>query len=277
MLRHLGKAIDARAEKLVAHLPGALKGDAEDAHDARVASRRLAEVLPLLNGRRADRLQADVRVVRQTLGEQRELAVTLALLTEEAARWRWHPALVARVARHIEATRAKVDARARKRARSIDLARLRRRLTRVAGQAAEEAYPELMARLRARRTSRARALARAVAAAGSLYDVDRLHVVRIQTKKMRYILEAQVECAGRGPSAQIGALKELQAELGRLHDLQVLEGTVREVESRLVSGRGRVARGLGAMATDLETECRRLHALVLTAIRDVGRASARRA
>ena len=272
MLRHLGTAIEARADKLIAHLPGALGGDVEDAHDARVASRRLGEVLPLLRGRQSERLQADVRQVRQALGAQRELDVTRALLAEEARRWCWPAPLVARVARHLAAARSRVAADADRQARAIDVSRLRRRLARVADEATAESYPLLMARLRKRRAARERALARAVARAGAIYDVDRLHEVRIRTKKLRYILEAQVECTGRGPTARIRALKLLQAELGRLHDLQVLELTVRDVEANCAGGLGRVTRGLGKIGVDVETECRLLHALVLTAMKQVGAA-----
>ena len=275
MLQHLGKAIEERTRALVTRLPGALAGDVEDAHRARVAARRLAEVLPLLRGRRAERLRADVRQVRQALGARRELAVTLDLLAEEAGRWRWPASLVVRVSRHLEAARPKIEADTRKAARSIDIERLRGRLDRVSRLAAAESYPQLMKRLRVRRDARERALTRAVANAGSIYDADRLHRVRIATKKLRYVLEAQVACADRGPAARIRRLKTLQEELGRLHDLQVLETVVREVEERFVSGRGVVARGLARIGTDLETECRRLHALALTAMRRVGGASSR--
>lgn len=277
MLRHLGRAIGARAETLIAHLPGALAGDADDAHRTRVASRRLAEVLPLLRGRRAERLRADVRCVRQVLGARRELVVTLALLEDESERWHWPASLVARVRRYLEDGRTAIEEATRKQAKAIEIPRLGRRLERVAHQAAAESYPQLMIRLRRRRAVRERALARAVAAAGSLYDVERLHTVRICTKKLRYVLEAQTECAGREPSRRIRALKALQEELGRLHDLQVLESVVRDLEGRFVSGRGGIARGLSRIGTDVETECRRLHALVLTAMRHVGGAPARRA
>jgi len=252
---------------LMSHVPGALRGDVDDAHRTRVAARRLAEVLPLLRGRKAERLHADVRQLRQVLGARRELAVALALLDEEAGRWHWAAPLVGRIRRHLEESRASIEAATEEAARAVDVPRLGRRLTRAAELAAAEPYPELIARLRRRRASRELALVRAVAAAGALYDVERLHQIRIATKKLRYVLEAQIECAGRGPVARIRALKVLQAELGRLHDLQVLERAVRDVEGRFVSGRGRVARGLARVGADLETECRRLHALVLTAIR----------
>jgi triphosphatase len=275
MLRHLGKAIEERARALVGRLPGALAGDVDDAHRSRVAARRLAEVLPLLRGRRAERLRADVRHVRQALGARRELAVTLGLLADEARRWRWPASLVARVRRHLEATRPAIEADARRAARLIDIERLKRRLARVSAQAEAESYPALMTRLHRRRDARERALARAIASAGAIYDAERLHRVRIATKKLRYTLEAQMACAGRGPAARVRALKTLQDELGRLHDLQVLEIVVREVEGRFVSGRGVVSRGLARIGTDLETECRRLHALVLTGMRRVGGAASR--
>ena len=276
MLRHLGQTIEARARVLVAHLPGALAGDSDDAHRTRVAARRLGELLPVLRGRRAERLRADVRHVRQALGARRELSVTLALLAEEAGRWDWPAPLVARVARYLEAARPEIEAESRKQARLINIPRLKRRLERVSRQAQAESYPELVARLHLRREAREQALARAVFAAGGIYDADRLHAVRIAAKKLRYALEAQVACVGRGPANRIRALKALQDELGRLHDLQVLEAVLRNVESRLVSGRGGVARGLERMGTDLETECRRLHALALTAMRTVGSAVSRR-
>ena len=264
MLRHLGAAIEARGEKLIAHLPAALEGDVEGAHASRVAARRLAEVLPLLRSRKAERLRADVRQVRQALGARRELAVTRALLVEEAARWRWPAVLVAHVTRHLDARQPAINEAAEASAQVIDIPRLHRRLTRIARQAGAEDYPLLMARLRRRRVARERALARALKAAGTMYEVERLHDVRIAAKKLRYVLEAQVECAGRGAVARIHALKILQDDLGRLHDLQVLEAVVREVEGRFVSGRGRVGRGLARIGTDLETECRRLHAHALS-------------
>lgn len=266
MLRHLGTAIAARADALVRHLPGAIAGDVEDAHRTRVASRRLGEVLPLLNGRKAERARTDVRSVRQMLGARRELAVTEALLADEAQRWHWPAPLVSRVARALADTRPAIEAVVAAEVRRLDIPRLRRRLARIMAQAAKESYPQITARLRARRLARERSLARAVKRAGRLYDVERLHDVRICTKKLRYVIEAQMECTGRGPRRRLKQLKRLQEELGRLHDLQVLEAAVRRVEERFVAGRGRVARGLRRMGDDLEGDCRRLHAQVLAAL-----------
>jgi CHAD domain-containing protein len=266
MLHHLGTAIAARADALIRHLPGAIAGDAEDAHRTRVASRRLGEVLPLLEGRKAERARTDVREVRQMLGARRELVVTEALLTEEALRWHWPAPLVARVARALAATRPAIEAAVAEQVRRLDIDRLRRRLARMAAQAVDESDADITARLRARRVARERSLARAITRAGRLYDVERLHDVRICTKKLRYVLEAQVECTGRGPRQRLKHLKRLQEELGRLHDLQVLEAAVRRVEEGFVAGRGRVARGLRRMGDDLEGDCRRLHAQVLTLV-----------
>jgi CHAD domain-containing protein len=267
MLRHLTRVIEARAAVLTGQWPAALRGDVEAAHRVRVAARRLGEVLPLFEGRRAERVRADVRHVRQALGARREWDVTMALLRAEAARWSWAPALVARVDRALTAQRPDIDAEAARVVRSIDIARVRRRLARVAAEAHEAAYPDVLARLRQRRSARERALARAVAHAGALYDVERLHAVRIAVKKLRYVLEAQRECTGRGPRARVKQLKALQAALGRLHDLQVLEAVLRAVEESLVAGRGSVARGVAAMGQDIETECRRLHAHILHSLK----------
>jgi CHAD domain-containing protein len=66
---------------------------------------------------------------------------------------------------------------------------------------------------------------------------------------------------------RVKQLKALQAALGRLHDLQVLEAVLRAVEESLVAGRGSVARGVAEMGRDIETECRRLHAQILQSLK----------
>jgi len=274
MPRELLEAIAARAEALLEYLPGALDGRTRHVHRARVAARRMAEVLPLV-GPTGERLARQVRDVRRVLGAERELDVTIDLLTEEAARHDWSEPLVERVHRHLGEVAKKRRAEWRAHRDKVDPAKLRRGIRAVASAAANVSEAHVIARLLMRRVTREASLARAVAAVGALYDVERLHRVRIEVKKLRYVLEVTSELSARRSKARIETLTTLQEQLGRLHDLQVLQGQIRDVESRQVPGRGRIARDLARMADDVEADCRALHAAVLPEIRPARRRGAK--
>ncbi len=81
-----------RLVSLLKAMPAAQAGDELSVHQARVASRRLRQALPLL-GMRADAQALDradkrVRRITRALGPVRELDVTLLLLAELAAEGR---------------------------------------------------------------------------------------------------------------------------------------------------------------------------------------------
>jgi CHAD domain-containing protein len=64
-------------------------------------------------------------------------------------------------------------------------------------------------------------LLQSLAEIGSRYDPDGLHRVRIESRKLRYLLELGDELRGAdsdGPKL----LKEIQGQLGRIHDNYVL-------------------------------------------------------
>ena len=72
--------------------------------------------------------------------------------------------------------------------------------------------------------------------------------------------EFAISVASGVPSAApyVRALKRTQETLGRLHDLQVLQGHVAAVQAAPL-GRAVPHEGLGAIAGRIEEECRRLH------------------
>src|SRR5688500_15860173 len=76
----------SRLVSLLKAMPAAQAGDQISVHEARVASRRLREALPVLGARADERAlgRCDKRVRRLTraLGPVRELDVTLLLLAE---------------------------------------------------------------------------------------------------------------------------------------------------------------------------------------------------
>ena len=75
--------IRQRLAALARTLPAAQKGDVASLHQARVATRRLREALPVVtSGNRQRKLDRKVRRLTRTLGPVRELDVALLILDE---------------------------------------------------------------------------------------------------------------------------------------------------------------------------------------------------
>ncbi|MCU1385973.1 MAG: hypothetical protein JWL71_4670, partial [Acidobacteria bacterium] len=112
----------------------------------------------------------------------------------------------------------------------------------------------------ARVAGRASRLSAAIADAGALYLPERLHGVRIAVKKLRYAVELSAEAAGEPSAADLRRLKRAQDLLGRMHDMQILIGEVRQTQASLAPPSVTVWRDLDTMIGGLEDDCRRLHA-----------------
>src|SRR3954469_7872773 len=76
--------IRQRVTALGRALPGAKGGDTRSVHQARVATRRLREALPLLGGSKGEKLSRAARKLTRALGPVRELDVALMILEELA-------------------------------------------------------------------------------------------------------------------------------------------------------------------------------------------------
>jgi CHAD domain-containing protein len=126
------------------------------------------------------------------------------------------------------------------------------------------AAPDLSraSRLARRIERRSAAVEAATEAAGSLYAPDRLHGVRIATKKLRYALELAQELAPVRTLGSIRRLKRMQDLLGHMHDLEVLAGYTRLLDLQ-ASRRGRLHARIGALLDTIDKEIRLLHAAYL--------------
>jgi CHAD domain-containing protein len=98
-----------------------------------------------------------------------------------------------------------------------------------------------------------------------MYAPERLHQVRIAAKKLRYGLEIASGVGVRAAAARVRRLKQLQDLLGRMHDLQVLQGHVASVHAEFAPGSGVSHQGLDALSQHIEGECRHLHGRYLAA------------
>jgi CHAD domain-containing protein len=274
-------------------LSGVEAGDDRAIHKARVASRRLRELIPILqlDPRTARKLGRRLRKVTRRLGKIRELDVLLLLTDELHVSRPTHRDALRRVRDRIARERTDERRLLPERVPIDSLWRLARRLDRVADELRERESadrperrgPERARPMRwaidARIAHRAARLARAVDAAGAVYLPERLHDVRIAVKKLRYALElrpadrdapplarqdvrATAGKAARTESrrAALSVLKRAQTLLGRMHDLQILTDQVRGAQASLAPPTLNVWRGMDALVLALDEACRRLHA-----------------
>ena len=251
-----------RARELERHLPAAISGDDTGVHQARVASRRLREGLPVLasgskRGRKAER---KVRKVTAALGTVREMDVTVQVLDELARRPKIPRDALEDVRGHVLAERERRREAMLERLRDLNTDKLTRRLEAVAIDLTIVSAPqEWRDALSTRIDRRAKRFASAIHQAGQIYAPDRLHLVRIATKKLRYVLELAADARVPGTRPLVATLKKAQETLGRLNDLHVIQGHVAAVQMNPPSRRGATERGLDAISRVLEEECRHLH------------------
>jgi CHAD domain-containing protein len=257
-----------RLRALLEALPAATAGDVTSVHRARVASRRLREVLPVIaeaaGSRDLGRASKAVRRITRALGPIRELDVALGHLQDLGPRSGASPRTLAHVRRHLIAERQ------RRRRAMLDVitpraaARLRERIG--PGDHPKPASAEHVAEIdtaRRRAGRRAVRMRIAIGCAGGLYAPERLHGVRVAAKKLRYALEVDRELTRSRALARINRLKRLQDALGRIHDFEILLEHTRTVQAGLVGVDRRSASELDGLTRLLETECRDGHAAFL--------------
>jgi CHAD domain-containing protein len=267
--RHaLARTLSRRTEALAGPLHDALKGDVEAVHDARVATRRLREVVPIVTvgheDKKSARLQRRLRKLTRALGPVRELDVALQLFDDREGRKR-SPG-VAALRTHLRGERDKAFERLQ---RAFDQPRAERLLGRLAKlderlregpETASDAELERARRaLAGSAVERARQLGDAIAAAGAIFMVDRVHEVRIAAKRLRYALELAGELRLVPTGALVNRLRRVQEVLGDLHDLDVLRTHANLVRAELAADSSAAAE-LERQSEALAGDARQLHA-----------------
>ena len=242
--------------------PAFLAGETEALHKARVASRRIREALPVVgvqaHAAKVKKLRRKLRDLTRYLGPIRELDVELGMIEKRLADAGSRSALTL-VRREVAARRQALRQKLKEEKPVAHLRKLLRKLEKVAkpkdGHAGDDAWRAMLAATLLRRAKRLKA---ALDDAGPLYAPERIHGVRIATKKLRYALEIAAETGQAGAKAQLNALKLEQERLGRLHDLQALQKDVQRAQGS--SRVGSALSDLTVYADVLERECRGLHA-----------------
>jgi CHAD domain-containing protein len=255
--------IRQRLAALSRTLPGARKGDVHAVHQARVATRRIREALPLVTrGRIGKSLKKSVRKLTRALGPVRELDVALLNLDQLRSAGDVSESAIARLRQLITEERQRLGAEMVRLISHYNLPKFQKKAVDAAARGAEASgtlAPRRIAAAHSRAARRAEGLRAAIDSAAGIYLPDRLHQVRIAVKKLRYALEIARDLSGSRATARIRTLKRVQDLLGRMHDLEMLIARTRAIQSGAGAPNLNLSADLDRLVRRLENECRRLH------------------
>ena len=229
--------IRQRLGALTRTLPSARAGDVSAIHQARVATRRLREALPLVaRGSSGRKLARVVRRLTRSLGPVRELDVALLTLQELSGQRDVPRSGVTALQQTIRQERSRMHQDMRRTIDRCRLDKLSEKLLTAArkhdalGPRPRATDPKQLSAARGRTARRAERLAASIENAAAIYLPDRLHEVRIAVKKLRYAMEIVRELSGSRATVRIMTLKRAQDLLGRIHDLEVLIARTRAIQ-----------------------------------------------
>lgn len=220
---------------LEGHLAGIFNGEADSIHDARVATRRLREILAVVDADVSPAVEVEVKRVGRLLGRVRDLDVETDLLIALERRLPAAGAVTGVARAQILRLRSRQLRKAIKVLEGLDLVRLDRGIVprhpwrqRLAPSSA------WMLTLRAHTAGRVRDVRTAITHATGVYFPRRSHDTRIALKKLRYALALAAASGGWRSPQMLKDLREVQDVLGQIHDaetlLQSLDGLVADTD-----------------------------------------------
>lgn len=251
-----------RADQLFEHMAGVRDGVADSIHEARVACRRLRELLPLLGddeqSRNAERVAHDAG---RELGRVRDLDVIVELLAQYEDLLTSSVVALALARRTVAEQRREGRRTLIKALERLDLSAIaayrsakegRRFTLPLRGRSDDEAG--WLGRLRERIAVRAGAVQEAVEHASGVYFPHRLHGARVAVKKLRYAMEIADATRVWAVPRLLTDLRKVQTTLGDIHDRQVLADRLSSL-----AGDGAPAPELDAVRGAIEVDIARLH------------------
>ena len=264
--RTLTSLLDQQTSILRTQLDGVYDGAIDSVHDARVATRRIRELLtlvPIVPGRDGEEdLAAGFKAIGRALGKVRDIDVQIALINDlETRAPQTAPPLV--VVRHDhERERLAKMRRLIKTLERLDLDVLLHVVTDGHPSGLRSRLPSAGRRQQLNRllAERAHNAIDAISHATGIYFPKRAHRARIAIKQVRYAAEIAEATGHSDMRAAIKALKKGQEILGDLHDRQVLGDTL-----AAYTGQDGVEPEPAKLTRQvLESEVLHLHALYLT-------------
>jgi CHAD domain-containing protein len=228
----LASLLDQQASVLRTQLDGVYDGGVDAVHDARVATRRIRELLalvPVVPGRDGeDEAARGYKKIGRALGKVRDIDVQLALIQNlEGHAPQTAPSLVL-VRQNHEGERLAKTRRLIKMLERLDVDRLLRAVTDghrtgLRRRLSSNGWREQLKRLVVERAHNA---VDAIAHATGVYFPRRAHGARIAIKQVRYATEIADATGLTAVQAAIKTLRKGQEILGDLHDRQALADTL---------------------------------------------------
>jgi CHAD domain-containing protein len=210
------------------HWNGVRDGDSESIHEARIATRRARAALTIVDGKETERLELCRRLGRM-LGKVRELDITQEVFARLLMRLPPASCAIAAARRTVEGDQQQAR---RRFAKALDHLELQPLLT-LWGRPSILAisfWNDWRRRIVTETLARQQALCDAVKRAPAVYMPNRVHRVRIATKKLRYTLEVTEATGIRVDADVMRDLRKIQDLLGRVHDIDVARRVVQRLD-----------------------------------------------
>jgi CHAD domain-containing protein len=232
---------------------GVRDGDSESIHQARIATRRARAALKMIDGKETERLELCRRLGRM-LGKVRELDITQEVF--QGLSMRVPPASYAIAAARRTVERDQRQAR-RRFAKALDHLELRPLLALRDRPSITVVsfWNDWRRRIVSETLARQHALCHAIERAPAVYMPNRIHRVRIATKKLRYTLEVANATGIRVDQDVMRDLRKIQDLLGRVHDIDVARRVVQQLD-----GTGKpIADEMALLDAVMAADCAALH------------------
>jgi CHAD domain-containing protein len=252
---HIDRAISKNLAVLLSTISGIRNAESEAIHSARVATRRLRAVLPLAwaeSPKTSWRESAEIiREFGRDLGRVREVEVVLEQLSGVEARIPTAAPALALVRQELARQQMRQHRRLVKDVEKLPLDQLHPKSLVPASRFT------VLADRRWRSVERAIAdhadrLREAIDHASGVYFPKRAHRARVETKKLRYLLELMAHAAAA--KSAVKRLKRMQDVLGDLHDQQMLVETLGSQDAIRQSERDAMTASLDARCQELFTQ-----------------------
>ena len=228
-MTRLDRTISDNLAILLSTVPRVRDGESDAIHNARVATRRLRAALPLAwaeSPKTAWRDGAEaVRHLGRDLGRVREVDVALERLPALESRIPPFAASIAVIRQELTGRQAKQHRRLVKSLDELPIDTLEPDRLVPRSRVSLREDPRWRAVERAL-VEHAQRLHQSIHHASGVYFPNRIHRVRVETKKLRYVLELMTH--SDAARSAIKRLKRIQRVLGDVHDQQLLLETVRD-------------------------------------------------
>ena len=251
---------------LESHLSAVRDGDPEGVHQARVATRRIRELLPLTAEGRgsdtADELADEFRSVGRSLGDVRDADVQIALLRSLETHIPGAAPTLVLLRQRQERRRLALIRGLIKAFERMDIDRLLESVQHGVIRAMRHTASGWDRRLRLAIADRAAGAREAIVHATGVYFPKRAHKARIAIKKFRYATEIAAATGLWNARETIRELKKGQDLLGRVHDRQELLDYLPAIDDAYPEGSHRGQ--LELVAQVVEAEAHELHGRYLS-------------